>query len=187
MGELHLEIYVERMRREYNVECTTGKPRVAFRETPTQRAEFHYTHKKQSGGAGQFARVIGYVEPMEMDPETGKDTAFVNQVMGGTVPTQYIPAVERGFYEACEKGTLSGNPVTGVRLVLNDGLAHIVDSSELAFRLATIGAIREVYLKTKPVVLEPIMTVEVVAPAEFQGRIHLTARKMSCSKHYSAL
>ena len=95
MGELHLEIYVERMKREYNVECTTGKPRVAFRETITQRADFFYTHKKQSGGAGQYARVIGFVEPMEMDPETGKDIEFVNQVMGGNIPSNYIPACEK--------------------------------------------------------------------------------------------
>lgn len=95
MGELHLEIYVERMKREYNVECTTGKPRVAFRETITQRADFFYTHKKQSGGAGQYARVIGFVEPMAMDEETGKDTEFVNQVMGGNIPSNYIPACEK--------------------------------------------------------------------------------------------
>lgn len=95
MGELHLEIYVERMRREYNVECATGKPKVAFRETITQRAEFQYTHKKQTGGAGQYARVIGYVEPMERDEESGKDVGFENLVMGGNIPTNYIPAVER--------------------------------------------------------------------------------------------
>ena len=95
MGELHLEIYVERMKREYNVECTTGKPRVAFRETITQRADFFYTHKKQSGGAGQYARVIGFVEPMEMNEETGKDVEFVNQVMGGNIPSSYIPACEK--------------------------------------------------------------------------------------------
>lgn len=99
MGELHLEIYVERMKREYNVECTTGKPRVAFRETITQRADFFYTHKKQSGGAGQYARVIGFVEPMAMDEETGKDTEFVNQVMGGNIPSNYIPACEK----VCER------------------------------------------------------------------------------------
>lgn len=95
MGELHLEIYVERMRREYNVDCTTGKPRVAFRETITQRSEFTYTHKKQTGGAGQFAKVMGYIEPMERDPETGKDVEFENVVMGGTIPTNFIPAVEK--------------------------------------------------------------------------------------------
>ena len=169
MGELHLEIYVERMKREYNVECTTGKPRVAFRETITQRADFFYTHKKQTGGAGQYARVIGFIEPMQMDEETGKDVEFVNQVMGGNIPSGYIPACEKGFYEALEKGSLSGNPICGARMVLNDGLAHSVDSSELAFRLATIGAIREIYNAAKPIILEPIMTVEVVAPSEFQS------------------
>ncbi|KAL1942203.1 hypothetical protein VTO73DRAFT_6267 [Trametes versicolor] len=171
MGELHLEIYVERMKREYNVECTTGKPRVAFRETITQRADFFYTHKKQSGGAGQYARVIGFVEPMAMDEETGKDTEFVNQVMGGNIPSNYIPACEKGFFEALEKGSLSGNAVCGARLVLNDGLAHSVDSSELAFRLAVIGAFREVYNAARPIILEPIMTVEVVAPSEFQSAV----------------
>ncbi|EMD36051.1 hypothetical protein CERSUDRAFT_138804 [Gelatoporia subvermispora B] len=171
MGELHLEIYVERMKREYNVECTTGRPRVAFRETPTQRAEFSYTHKKQTGGAGQFARVMGYIEPMEYDEERGTDIEFENHVMGGNIPSNYIPACEKGFYEALEKGILSGNPICGVRLVLQDGLAHAVDSSELAFRLAIIGAFREVYSKLRPVILEPVMTVEVVAPSEFQSAV----------------
>lgn len=107
MGELHLEIYVERMKREYNVACITGKPRVAFRETITQRAKFNYTHKKQTGGSGQFARVIGYIEPMEVDPETGKDVEFENMIMGATVPEQYIPGVENvspmdsSFFPAC--------------------------------------------------------------------------------------
>ncbi|KAL6310270.1 elongation factor G mitochondrial [Sparassis latifolia] len=171
MGELHLEIYVERMKREYNVDCTTGKPQVAFRETITQRADFHYTHKKQSGGAGQYGRVIGYVEPMEFDSKTGQDVAFENVVMGGNIPTQYIPACEKGFYEALEKGSLSGNEVCGCRLVLQDGLAHSVDSSELAFRQAMIGAFRDVYSKAKPVILEPIMSVEVIAPSEFQSAV----------------
>ncbi|KAL0947939.1 hypothetical protein HGRIS_010570 [Hohenbuehelia grisea] len=171
MGELHLEIYVERMRREYNVDCTTGKPRVAFRETITERADFCYTHKKQTGGAGQYAKVAGYIEPMEMDPETGKDVEFENVVMGGSIPTNFIPAVEKGFYEALEKGSLSGNPISGCRLVLREGAYHIVDSSELAFRLATIGAFREIYRTAKPVILEPIMSVEVVAPAEFQSAV----------------
>jgi elongation factor G len=169
MGELHLEIYVERMKREYGVSCTTGRPQVAFRETVTERAEFAYTHKKQTGGAGQYARVIGHVEPMEMDADSGKDTGFESVVMGGNVPSNYIPAVEKGFYEALEKGTLSGNPISGVCMVLRDGAFHAVDSSELAFRLAAIGAFREAFLKTKPVILEPIMTVEVVAPVEFQS------------------
>ncbi|KAE9410599.1 elongation factor G, mitochondrial [Gymnopus androsaceus JB14] len=171
MGELHLEIYVERMRREYNVDCVTGKPRVAFRETITSRANFNFTHKKQTGGAGQFAKIIGYIEPMEMDQETGKDVEFINDVLGGSVPQNFIPAVERGFLEALEKGTLSGNPICGCRMVLQDGGYHIVDSSELAFRIAAIGAFREIYRSAVPVVLEPIMTVEVVAPAEFQSSV----------------
>ncbi|EPQ30014.1 uncharacterized protein PFL1_02687 [Pseudozyma flocculosa PF-1] len=171
MGELHLEIYVERMRREYNVPCTTGKPRVAFRETITQPAKFAYTHKKQTGGAGQFGRVMGYIEPMEVDPETGSDVAFDNRVVGGSIPNGYFPACEKGFHDALEKGALSGHQVTGVRFVLEDGAAHSVDSSELAFRLATAGAFREAYAKAAPVILEPKMTVEVVAPTEFQGAV----------------
>ncbi|CAL1701830.1 unnamed protein product [Somion occarium] len=171
MGELHLDIYAERMRREYKVECVTGKPRVAFRETISQRADFHYTHKKQTGGAGQFARVIGYIEPMEKDEETGKDVAFENSVIGGNIPTNYIPGCEKGFYEALEKGSLSGNPISGCRLVLTDGAFHSVDSSELAFRLAIIGAFREAFAKAAPLILEPIMTVEVVAPSEFQSAV----------------
>ena len=171
MGELHLEIYVERMRREYNTECTTGKPRVAFREAITQKAEFSYTHKKQTGGAGQFARVIGHIEPMEVDPETGKDVCFENVVMGGNIPTNFIPAVEKGFYEALEKGPLSGNPIGGVRFVLRDGAFHAVDSSELAFRLAAIGAFREAFKQARGIILEPVMNVEVVAPSEFQSNV----------------
>ncbi|GAW07212.1 elongation factor G mitochondrial [Lentinula edodes] len=171
MGELHLEIYVERMRREYNVDCITGKPRVAFRETITSRADFNYTHKKQTGGAGQYAKVIGYIEPIQPDEETGKDTEFVNDILGGAIPEGYFPGVEKGFFEALEKGTLSGNVISGCRLVLIDGGYHIVDSSELAFRIATIGAFREAYKLANPVILEPIMTVEVIAPVEFQSAV----------------
>lgn len=169
MGELHLEVYVERMRREYNVECTTGRPQVAYRERPTQRCEFAYTHKKQSGGAGQFARISGFVEPMEKDPDTGKEVEFENVVMSGNIPEQYIPGIEKGFHEFLQKGNLCGAPVTGIRFVLKDGLSHVVDSSELAFRLCTIAGIRENYQNMNPVILEPIMTVEVVAPVEFQS------------------
>lgn len=182
MGELHLEIYVERMRREYNVDCTTGKPRVAFRETVLAHSPFNFTHKKQTGGSGQYAKIIGYIEPLNapdletgkvntVDEETGKDLEFLNEVMGGTVPTNYIPYVEKGFLEACEKGSLSGNPITGCRFVLEDGGFHMVDSSELAFRIATIGAFREAYKAAKPTILEPIMTVEVVAPGEYQSAV----------------
>ncbi|KAF8516506.1 elongation factor G, mitochondrial [Gautieria morchelliformis] len=171
MGELHLDIYVERMKREYNTECITGKPQVAFRETIQRESKFAYTHKKQTGGAGQYGRVVGRIEPMEPDAETGKDVAFENLVMSGNVPTQYIPAVEKGFLEALEKGSLSGNPVTGCRFVLEDGAHHAVDSSELAFRLTAIGAFREAYRTASPVILEPIMKVEVVAPVEFQSAV----------------
>ena len=171
MGELHLEIYVERMRREYSVPCTTGKPRVAFRETIGQRANFAYTHKKQTGGAGQFGRVMGYIEPMGVDEETGKDVAFENRVVGGSIPNGYFPACEKGFLDALEKGALSGHQVTGVRFVLEDGAAHSVDSSELAFRLATAGAFREAFGKAAPLILEPRMSVEVTAPTEFQGAV----------------
>lgn len=171
MGELHLEIYVERMRREYNVPCTTGKPRVAFRETITDSATFNYTHKKQSGGAGQYARVIGHIEPMRVDEETGKDTAFENSVMGGNIPPNFIPACDKGFQDGLEKGWLAGYPVCGVRFVLEDGLAHSVDSSELAFRIATLQAFREAFRKAGPTILEPKMAVEVIAPVEFQGAV----------------
>ncbi|KAN0078413.1 P-loop containing nucleoside triphosphate hydrolase protein [Tylopilus felleus] len=179
MGELHLEIYIERMRREYGVVVSSGKPRVAYRETIAERAEFYHTHKKQTGGAGQFARVIGYVEPIPFDPENGQDREFVNTVMGGNIPHNYIPACEKGWFEALEKGTLSGNPIVGARMVLQDGSYHVVDSSELAFRIATIAAFREIYSKTKPIILEPIMTVEVVAPGEFQAAVigSLNARR----------
>lgn len=171
MGELHLEIYVERMKREYNVACVTGKPQVAFRETITQPAKFDYLHKKQSGGAGQFARVKGYIEPMEMDADTGKDVGFVNEVIGTNIPLNYIPAVEKGFLEALDRGFLTGHQVTGARMVLQDGQTHVVDSSDLAFRLAAINAFKECYDSAKPVILEPVMKVEIIAPVEFQGAV----------------
>ncbi|KAG0239466.1 Elongation factor G, mitochondrial [Actinomortierella wolfii] len=170
MGELHLEIYVERMRREYNVDCVTGKPQVAFRETIESPAKFNYTHKKQSGGAGQYGRVQGFIEPAEADEE-GNEAFFESRVVGGTIPTNYIPACEKGFREGLEKGFLIGHPITGVRMVLEDGAAHSVDSSELAFKIATLNAFKEAYMKANPVVMEPIMKVDVTAPIEFQGTV----------------
>ncbi|GAA6004330.1 hypothetical protein JCM10207_000672 [Rhodosporidiobolus poonsookiae] len=171
MGELHLDIYVERMKREYNVECVTGKPRVAFRETITEAVPFTYTHKKQSGGAGQYGKVVGRLEPMEKDETTGKDTAFESAVIGGNIPAAYIPAVQKGFQDALERGILTGYPISGCKFILEDGAAHQVDSSELAFRLAAQGAFREAFPKGRPVVLEPVMKVDIVAPSEFQGTV----------------
>ena len=171
MGELHLEVYVERMKREYNVECVTGKPRVAFRETISDAVEFNYTHKKQSGGSGQYGKVIGRIEPMEIDEATGKDTAFESSVIGGNIPAAYIPAVMKGFNDALERGILTGHPISGCKFILEDGAAHQVDSSELAFRLAAQGAFKEAFMKGRPAVLEPVMKVDIVAPLEFQGAV----------------
>ncbi|CAB4445670.1 unnamed protein product [Rhizophagus irregularis] len=180
MGELHLDIYVERMRREYNVDCITGKPRVAFRETITSKAKFDYTHKKQTGGAGQYGKIIGYIEPLpNVEDDKQQIPSFESRVVGGHIPSQFIPAVEKGFRDAIEKGGLIGHPVKDVRFVLLDGQYHAVDSSELAFRLAAQYAFREAFFKANPVVLEPIMNVSVIAPIEFQGTVigNLNKRK----------
>ncbi|MDD8030791.1 MAG: elongation factor G [Acidobacteriota bacterium] len=165
MGELHLDVYVERMRREYQVEVLTGPPQVAYRETITTRADFDYTHKKQTGGAGQFARVIGYIEPFEGSYE------FVNQVKGGHIPREFIPSCDKGFQARLKKGVLIGSPVIGVRVVLTDGQFHPVDSSDIAFQAAAQGAFKEAYQKTKPKILEPIMRVVVETPSEFSGQV----------------
>ncbi len=163
MGELHLEVYVERMKREYNAEVTTGQPRVAYRETITQQAPFNYTHKKQTGGAGQYGRVAGMIEPCEEEFE------FVNKITGGRIPTQYIPACEKGFYACLEKGPKLEFPVTGIKVTIDDGAYHAVDSSEMAFQAAARGAFLEAYAKAKPVIKEPIMKVVIETPNEFQG------------------
>ncbi|MEN6375294.1 MAG: elongation factor G [Smithella sp.] len=166
MGELHLDIYVERMRREYGADVETGNPRVAYRETITQRADFNYTHKKQTGGAGQFGRIAGYIEPI-----TDAEFIFDNQIFGGSIPTQYIPACEKGFKQSMEKGPKLEFPITGVKVVINDGAFHAVDSSDMAFQAAARGAFREAYSRAKPVVHEPIMKVVVETPPEFQGAV----------------
>jgi elongation factor G len=168
MGELHLEVYVERMRREYNVEVETGAPQVAYRETISQRADYLYTHKKQTGGAGQYAKIGGYLEPIT---DGSKDFEFVDDVRGGSVPVEFIPSVEKGFRSMISKGRLIGFPVIGLRVVLNDGAAHSVDSSDNAFQAAARGAFREVYSKAKPIILEPVMKLAVEGPAEFQGAV----------------
>ncbi|KAD3069240.1 hypothetical protein R6Q59_016716 [Mikania micrantha] len=169
MGELHLEVYVERIKREYKVDATVGKPRVNFRETITQRAEFDYLHKKQSGGQGQYGRVCGYMEPIPAGSETKFE--FENMMIGQAVPSNFIPHIEKGFREAANSGSLIGFPVENIRVVLTDGASHAVDSSELAFRLASIYAFRQCYAKCKPVILEPVMSVELKVPTEFQGTV----------------
>ncbi|RFU95774.1 elongation factor G [Sphaerochaeta halotolerans] len=173
MGELHLEVYVERMKREYKAEVEIGQPEVAYREAITQRADFNYTHKKQTGGSGQYARVAGYIEPFP-DAEEGEDAKeyeFVDEIKGGSIPTEYIPSCDKGFQMAIKKGSQLGFPVLGVKAVINDGAWHPVDSSDQAFQTAALNAFREAFEKAKPVILEPIMKVEVVAPNEFQGSV----------------
>jgi elongation factor G len=166
MGELHLDVYIERMKREYKCEVETGMPQVAYREAISQRAEFNYTHKKQTGGSGQYGRVAGYIEPCEE-----KTYEFVNMIKGGSIPNEFIPSCDKGFQKAIDKGTLIGFPIVNTRCVINDGASHPVDSSDIAFQLAAIGAFREAYDKAKPCILEPIMRVEVEGPTEFQGNI----------------
>jgi len=166
MGELHLEVYIERMRREYKCEVETGAPQVAYRETITQKADFSYTHKKQTGGSGQFAKVTGHMEPY-----ADGDYEFVNMIKGGTIPTEFIPSCDKGFREATKRGSLIGFPIVNIRCLVSDGQYHAVDSSDIAFQQAAIGAFREAYGKAKPCILEPIMKVAVEGPSEFQGNI----------------
>ena len=166
MGELHLDVYIERMRREYNAEVEAGAPQVAYREAITRRADFDYTHKKQTGGSGQFGRVAGFMEPMEEG-----DYEFVDQIVGGTIPREFIGSCDKGFQKSLEKGTLVGAPITGVRVTINDGSSHAVDSSDVAFQVAAMGAFRQGYEKAGAVIMEPIMKVAVEGPSEFQGAV----------------
>jgi elongation factor G len=169
MGELHLEIYCERIKREYNCEVVVGKPQVAFRETITQKATFNYTHKKQSGGKGQFGRVAGYIEPLPADATMTYE--FVDDIKGGTIPRNFIPACDKGFQEAVKEGRLIGFQIVGVRVVIDDGAYHDVDSDELSFKTASLMGFREAYEKAGAAVLEPIMKLETQAPEEFQGSV----------------
>ena len=166
MGELHLDVYIERMRREYNVKVTTGMPKVSYRETITRLAEFNYIHKKQTGGAGQFGRVAGYMEPI-----SDEEFVFENKVTGGSIPTQYISACEKGFKNCMPKSPRMEFPITGVKVVINDGSSHAVDSSDMAFQAASRGAFLEGFSKARPIILEPVMKVVVETPTEFQGAV----------------
>lgn len=188
MGELHLEIYVERMKREYNVDCTVGKPQVAYRESITAPATFDYTHKKQSGGAGQFARVGGIMIPFDAkdvdaintkeiiytnkdNTTTGDNNQFATHIIGGIISEKYLAACSKGFQEACLKGPLTGHKVINCKMLINDGATHSVDSNELSFRTATVAAFKQAFLNANPVILEPIMKMEVTSPNEFQGNV----------------
>ncbi|KAG8201769.1 hypothetical protein JTE90_012828 [Oedothorax gibbosus] len=169
MGELHLEIYAQRMEREYNTPVILGKPKVSFRESLTAPCEFDYLHKKQSGGSGQYGRVIGIMRPLP--PERNTEIIFTDATTGTNIPKQFIPAIEKGFRQMCEKGSLSGHKISGVQFVLIDGAHHIVDSNDIAFMSAAWGAVQEVFDNGQWNILEPVMHVEVIAPDEFQGAI----------------
>jgi elongation factor G len=166
MGELHLEIIVDRMKREFNVEANVGKPQVAYRETIRNMSEYEYTHKKQTGGSGQYAKVLLRVEPKEGDFE------FVNDVRGGTIPKEFIPAVQKGVVETLESGVMAGYPMAGVRVTVIEGAYHEVDSSEMAFKICASICAKEAFRKAKPVLLEPVMRVEVVVPDDYQGTVN---------------
>ena len=169
MGELHLEVLVDRMKREFNVEANVGKPQVAYRETITKKVEkVDYTHKKQSGGSGQFGRVIIDLEP---NTDEGGGYAFVNKVTGGRIPREYIPSVDAGCQDSLENGVLAGYPMVDVKVTLQDGAYHDVDSSELAFKIAGTMAFREAARMAGAVILEPMMAVEVTTPEDFMGDV----------------
>jgi elongation factor G len=172
MGELHLEVLVDRMRREFNVEANVGKPQVAYRETITKKVDkIDYTHKKQTGGSGQFAKVQIDIEPLAADADNEEGYEFVNAVTGGRIPREYIPSVDAGAQEAMENGVLAGYPMVGVKVTLQDGAYHDVDSSELAFKIAGSMAFKEGARRAGPVLLEPLMSVEVTTPEDFMGDV----------------
>ncbi|MFF2555595.1 elongation factor G [Nocardia sp. NPDC058058] len=171
MGELQLDIYVDRMKREFKVEANIGKPQVAYRETITKTVEKHeYTHKKQTGGSGQFARVIIALAPL-VDAEDGATYEFQNKVTGGRVPREYIPSVDAGIQDAMQYGVLAGFPLVNVSAALLDGAYHEVDSSEMAFKIAGSAALKEAARKAGPVILEPLMAVEVITPEDYMGEV----------------
>jgi elongation factor G len=165
MGELHLDVYIERMKREYKAEVVTSPPQVAYRECITKKVEFNYTHKKQTGGSGQYGRVAGYAEPFEGDFE------FVDEIKGGAIPREFIPSCEKGFKSMIAKSPRLGVPVVNLRVAINDGQSHQVDSSDIAFQEAARGAFRDFFQRANPKILEPIMKVSIEGPAEFSGNI----------------
>ena len=167
MGELHLDILVDRMKREFKVDANVGAPQVAYRETATQTAEADYIHKRQTGGHGQFARVKLVVEPAN----SGEGFVFENKIHGGSVPKEYIPGVEKGLLSGMSSGVVAGYPMIDIKVTLVDGAHHEVDSSALAFELAARSAFNEAVLKAKPKLLEPIMRVEVVTPGNYMGDV----------------
>ncbi|KAI0837026.1 translation elongation factor G [Hypoxylon sp. FL0890] len=177
MGELHLEIYIERLRREYKVECVTGQPRVAYRETISQRADFDYLLRRQTGGPGDYARVVGWIEP-NAEPEKN---SFENQVVGGAIPDKFISACGKGFEMACDKGPLLGHKVIGAKMVVNDGATHVTDSSDFAFSLAAQMAFRKAFPEAGGQVLEPLMKTTIMAPNEFQGNILMLMNKRNAT------
>ncbi|MDR1384559.1 MAG: elongation factor G [Planctomycetaceae bacterium] len=171
MGELHLDVYVERIRREYNVDVETSPPKVSYREAPTREITYDVRHKKQSGGSGQFAHIAGIMSPIPEDDESGETFIFEEKVVGGVVPQQYIPAVEKGFRASLEKGPVAGFPVVNLKVILNDGSYHTVDSSDLAFRIVAQTTLREKFPDMKPTLLEPVMKIGIECPSHFQGNV----------------
>jgi elongation factor G len=169
MGELHLEVYIERIRREYGVEIEVGAPKVSYRESPTREVKFDYKHKKQSGGSGQFAHIKGVLSPIESDSEDSFE--FEEKVVGGRIPKQYIPAIEKGFRSSLAKGPVAEYPVVGTKILLQDGSFHEVDSSEKAFFTCAQGCFREYFKQAAPKLLEPIMNIEIECPEDFQGSV----------------
>ena len=169
MGELHLDVYIERMRREYKANITVGAPNVSYREAPTCEANYDYRHKKQTGGSGQFAHVVGKIIPLEADGDN--NYIFEDNISGGRIPREYIPAVDKGFQMAMAEGPLAGYEIVGIKMCLDDGSFHAVDSSEMAFRTCARDAFREYFSKTKPCLLEPVMAVEIETPSDYQGAI----------------
>ncbi len=177
MGELHLEVYVERIRREYNVAVEVGAPKVNYREAPTQAAAFNTRHRKQTGGSGQYAHIVGRLDVL---PEDAEGTfLFEDSVTGGRIPKQFIPAVEKGFRSMLAKGPIAKYPVVGLAVYLEDGSYHEVDSSDMAFQVCAQTAMREAFPKARPVILEPVMKIEIECPSQFQGSVvgNLTSRR----------